>query len=152
DLAGHARDFRGERVELIHHSVDGVLQLENLTLHVHRDLLREVAVGHGGRHFGDVAHLTGQVAGHEVDVVGQVFPGSAYAAHISLAAELSFGADLAGHARDFRGERVELIHHSVAHLFDLENLTLHVHGDLLREVAVGHGGGSEERGGGLECE
>ena len=29
-----------------------------------------------------------------------------------LAAELAFGADLARHARHFRGERVELVHHA----------------------------------------
>ena len=36
--------------------------------------LRQVAVGDGGGHLGDVAHLAGQVAGHGVDVVGQVLP------------------------------------------------------------------------------
>ena len=65
-FAGHARHFAGERVELVHHRVDGVLQLENFALHVHRDLARQVAAGHGRGHFGDVAHLAGQVAGHGV--------------------------------------------------------------------------------------
>ena len=37
------------------------------------DLLGQVALGDGGRHLGDVAHLGGQVAGHGVDRVGQVF-------------------------------------------------------------------------------
>src|ERR1041384_5900129 len=32
--ARHARDLRGERVELIDHRVDGVLQLEDLAAHV----------------------------------------------------------------------------------------------------------------------
>src|SRR5438552_13360930 len=36
DLAGHARDFRGKRRELVHHRVDGVLELEDLALDVHR--------------------------------------------------------------------------------------------------------------------
>ena len=44
NFAGDAGDFRGERIELIHHRVDGVLQLEDLALHVDRDLLRQVAV------------------------------------------------------------------------------------------------------------
>ena len=47
----------GERAELIDHRVDGVLQLEDLALDVDGDLLRQVAVGDGGRHLGDVAHL-----------------------------------------------------------------------------------------------
>ena len=55
---------RGERAELVDHRVDGVLQLEDLALDVDGDLLGEVAVGDGGRHLGDVAHLGGEVAGH----------------------------------------------------------------------------------------
>ncbi len=44
DLARHARHFgRRTSVELIHHRVDGVLQLEDFALHVHRDLARQVA-------------------------------------------------------------------------------------------------------------
>src|SRR3979490_1080522 len=39
--AGLARDaghFRGERVELVHHGVDGVLELENFAPHIDGDL------------------------------------------------------------------------------------------------------------------
>ena len=38
DFARHAGHFRGERAELIHHGVDGVLQLQNFAAHVDRDL------------------------------------------------------------------------------------------------------------------
>ena len=38
DFARHARDFGRETVELIDHRVDGVLQLQDLALHVDRDL------------------------------------------------------------------------------------------------------------------
>ena len=44
---------------------------------------------------GDVAHLGGEVAGQEVDVVGEVLPGAGDALHVGLAAQLAFGADLA---------------------------------------------------------
>jgi hypothetical protein len=37
DFARHARDFAGERIELVNHGVDRVLQLQNFALHVHRD-------------------------------------------------------------------------------------------------------------------
>ena len=50
-----------KRVELVDHRVDGVLELEDLALHVDRDLARQVAVGDGRGHVGDVAHLAGQV-------------------------------------------------------------------------------------------
>ena len=57
DFARHARHFAGEPVELVHHRVDGFLELQDLARHVHGDLLRKVAAGDGGRDFGDVADL-----------------------------------------------------------------------------------------------
>ena len=44
--------------------------------------------------------------------------------HLGLAAELAFRADFAGHARHFRGERVELVHHRVDGVLQLEDLAL----------------------------
>ena len=61
DLARHARDLGGERAELLDHRVDGFLELQDLAADVDRDLAREVAVGDGDGHLGDVAHLAGQV-------------------------------------------------------------------------------------------
>ena len=123
-LARHARYFRSESVELVHHGVDGVLQFQDLALHIHGDLLGKIAVGHRGRYFGDVAHLTGQIAGHQVHTVGQIFPGSGHAFHVSLTAEFSFRTDFARHARHFRSESVELVHHRVDGVFEFENLAL----------------------------
>ena len=112
DLARHARHLGGEAVELIDHRVDGVLQLEELALDVGGDLLAQVAVGHRGGHLGDVAHLAGEVAGHQVDVVGQVLPDAAdLDRHGRRLAELALGPDLTGDARDLGDEPVELIHH-----------------------------------------
>ena len=56
-----------------------------------------------------------------------------------LTAELSFGTDFAGDAGHLRGERAELLHHGVDGVLELEDLALHVNGDLLRQVAVGDG-------------
>src|SRR5690606_23283237 len=134
DLARDARHFAGEAVELVDHRVDGVLELENLALHVDRDLLRQVAAGDGGRDLGDVAHLPGQVGGHRVHVLGQVRPGSRNARHLCLAAELAFGADLARHARHLGGETVQLVDHRVDGVLELEDFALHVDGDLLGKV------------------
>src|SRR5581483_3281907 len=92
DLAGDARDLGGERSQLFHHRVHGVFQLQNLAADVDGDLLREVAVGDRDGHFGDVSHLGGQVAGHLVDVVGEVLPGAGHAGDLRLAAELPVGA------------------------------------------------------------
>ena len=141
DFARDAEHFRRERVELIDHRVDGVLQLENLALHVDGDLARQVAARHGRRHAGDVAHLRGQVRGHRVDRVGQVLPGAGDTGHDRLTTELAFGADLARDARHFGAEAAQLIDHRVDRFLQLQNLAAHVDGDLLREVAVGDGDG-----------
>src|SRR6202043_1795908 len=131
----------GKGVELVDHRVDGVLQLEDFAAHVDRDLLRQVAAGDRGRDFGDVAHLGGQVRGHEVDVVGEVLPGAGDLGHLGLSAELAFGADLARHARHFGSKGVELVDHGVDGVFQLEDFALHVHRDLARQVAARDRGG-----------
>ena len=124
---------RGEAVELIDHRVERVLQLQNLALHVDGDLLGQIAVGHRGRHVGDVADLAGEVGGHRVDVVGEILPRARHAGHLGLAAELAFGADFARHAADLAGEAVELVDHRVDGVLQLQNLAAHVDGDLLRQ-------------------
>ena len=139
DLAGDARHLGRERAQLLDHRVQRLLQQQDLAAHVDGDLLRQVAAGDGRRHLGDVAHLGGEVRRHEVDVVGQILPRAGDAGHLRLAAELAFGADLAGHARHLAGKAVELIHHRVDGGLELEDLALHVDGDALRQVAAGDG-------------
>ena len=135
--AGH---LGGEGVQLIHHRVDRVFELEDLAFRVDRDLLRQVAVGDGGRHLRDVAHLGGQVAGETVHVVGQVLPGTGHAFHVGLAAELSFGTHFFRDAGHFGGEGVQLIHHGVDGVLQLEDFAFRVDRDLLRQVALRDGG------------
>src|SRR5205807_9275734 len=77
------------------------------------DLLAEVAVGHGGRDLGDVAHLARQVGGHEVDVVGEVLPGAAHASDVGLAAELALGGNIARDNGRLAGEGVALVDQNV---------------------------------------
>ena len=137
DLARDARHFAREPVELVHHRVDGVLQLENLAADVDRDLAREVAARDGRRHLRDAADLTGQVAAHRVDRVGQVLPRAGDAGHDRLAAELAVGADLARDARHFRRERPQLVDHRVDGFLQLQDLAADVDRDLLGQVAVG---------------
>ncbi len=143
DLARHAGDLRGEGAQLVHHRVDGVLEFQELAFDVRGDLLGQIAVGDGGGDLGDVAHLAGEVAGHQVHVVGEVLPGARDASHIRLAAELALGADLAGHAGDLRGEGTQLVHHRVdraggAQKFALQGVAVEVEGHRLRKVALGH--------------
>src|SRR5205807_2122142 len=94
DFAGDARDLGGERAQLVHHRIDRVFQLQDFALDIDGDLAGEVAVGHGLGDVGNVAHLAGQVTGHEIHAVGEVLPGAGHAADVRLAAELALGADL----------------------------------------------------------
>jgi hypothetical protein len=126
----------GEAVELVDHRVDGFLQLQDFAAHVDRDLARQVALGDGGRDFGDVAHLRSQVRRERVDRVGQILPRAGDAGHDRLAAELAFGADLARDARDFRSEAAQLVDHRVDGFLQLQNFAAHVDRDLARQVAV----------------
>ena len=125
---------------MVHHGIDRDFQLENFPSHIHGDLARQVAARHGGRHIGDVAHLGREIGGHGVNVIGEIFPRSGYAAHLSLPTQLALGSDFPGHAGDFGGEGIELIHHGVNGLLQLENLASHIHGDLARKIAACDGG------------
>src|SRR5262249_48015684 len=123
-------NLAGKRVELVHHRVDGFFQLQDFAADVDRDLLRQIAAGDRGRDFGDVADLRRQVGGHEVDAIGQVFPGAADSGDLRLAAEFAFGADFAGDARDFRGKGIQLVHHRVDGVLEFENFAAHIDRDL----------------------
>ena len=82
----------------------------------------------------------GQVAGQQVDVVGEVLPGAGDALDVGLRAELALGADLPRDAGDLGGEGPQLIDHRVDGVLELEDLALRLDGDLLREIAVGDRG------------
>src|SRR5207302_1562391 len=129
DLAGHARHLVGERVELVDHRVDRLLELEDLAPDVDRDLFRKVALLDRGGDISDVADLARPTRRSAVLVVGEVLPDAAHAANLGLTAQAAFGADLAGHARHLVGERVELVDHGVDRLLELEDLALDVDGD-----------------------
>ena len=140
DLPGDTGDLAREPVELVDHRVDGVLELEELSPDVGGDLLAQVAVGDGCCHLGDVADLVGEVARHQVDVVGQLLPDAPDLDRVGCRlAELALGADLAGDPRDLGDEPIELINHPVDGVFEDEHLALDVSGDLLAEVTVGDG-------------
>src|SRR6185437_10246658 len=133
-----------ERAQLIDHAVDGFLQLQDLAAHVDRDLARQVAVGDRNGDFGDVAHLAGQVAGHGIDAVGQVLPGTGHAGHRRLTAEFAFRADLARHARYLGSEGAHLLDDRIhdgrgAQELALERAAVHLETHGLLQVALGDG-------------
>src|SRR5205807_9040635 len=99
-----------------------VFQFEDFAFDVNGDFLGQVAIGDSGGDSGDVADLGGKVGGHEVDRVGEILPGAGDTFDLGLAAESAFGADFAGHARHFRGEGTELVHHRIDGVFEFEEL------------------------------
>src|SRR5687768_7505205 len=143
DLARHGRHLIGEGAQRIGHVVDGVGQVGHFSLGFDDELLREVAGGDGGHDLGDASHLVGEIAGHDVDVVGEVPPCTRDTFDIGLAAQLALGADLLGDARHLRAERLQTVDHRVDGVLQLEDFTLRFDGDLLGQVAVGDGGGDQ---------
>jgi len=94
--------------------------------------LRQRAIRNGGDYFNDAANLLRQVGGHDVDVVGEIFPGAGHTWYLGLAAELTDGSDFAGHARYLSGKRVELVDHRVDGVFQLKDFALNIDRDLAR--------------------
>ncbi len=92
------------RREVVDHRVDVVFELGHLAARIDLNRPGQVALGHGGRHLGDGAHLGGQVRRQQVDVAGEILPGAGGARHVRLAAEPAFDADLARHRRHLVGE------------------------------------------------
>ena len=64
DLARHARHFRGEGPQLLHHGVHGFFELQNLAFDVNCDLSAEVTAGDRGGNVGDIADLSREIRGH----------------------------------------------------------------------------------------
>ncbi len=103
--------------------------------------MAQVAAGDGGDDFDDAAHLVGEIGGHDVHVVGEIFPDAGHAGDLRLAAQFAFGTDFARDTRHFGRESVQLVHHGIDGIFEFENFTFYVHRDLAREVATRHGSG-----------
>ncbi len=139
-LPGHPGHLLGEARELVHHRVDGVLQLQDLPARVHLDLLREVAARHRRGHLGDAADLTRQIVRHEVHRVGEVPPDPGDTRHLRLAAQPALGTHVPGHAGHLGREAVQLVHHRVDGVLQLQHLAGHFDRHLAGQVALGHRG------------
>ena len=126
--------------QVVDHRVDVVFQLGHLAARFHLNGPREVALRDGGGHFGDRAHLIGQVGGEQVDVAGEVLPRAGRAGHVRLTAEAAFDADFARDVGHLFGERGERVRDVVDRLGERRHFTLGFHRELLAQVAVRHRG------------
>ncbi len=138
NLARHPRHLVSERRQLVDHRVDRGLQLLDLAPCVHVDLLRQVALGNRRGDLGYVADLGGEVAGHQVDRVGEVLPGARHAGYLRLPAKPTLGAYLACHPRDLGREDAQGQGHRVDRLGEFGDIALRADHRPLRQVAVGH--------------
>jgi len=114
-------------------------QLEDFALHVDRDLAREVAARDGGGHLGDVAHLSRQIGGEQVDVCRQVLPGAGHVGNHGLAPSrpsVRLAGDTVTSAANERSARP-----SYSCFLELEDLAAHIDGDFFDRVALGDRGG-----------
>lgn len=141
DFTGDLADFKREGAKAVHHLVDGVLQLSNLSPDFDANLLCEVSVGDCCSDLGDLSHLGGKVHGHAVDVLGEVPPGTLDVVDGGLASETAFGADLSRNLGDLARELLQLVNHRVDCGLELEDLTSAVGLNLLREVSLRDGSG-----------
>src|SRR5262249_23483778 len=133
-------DFRCERIELVDHRVDGIFQPEDFAFDVDRNLPGQISTSDGRCHVRDVADLAGEVRGHRIHVVGEIFPGSGAVRRHPLTARLAVGTDFAGNTGDFGSECVELVDHRIDRVLQFQNLALHVDRDFSRKIAAGDGG------------
>ena len=124
--------------EVADHLVELVLQHGDLAARLDAHLPREIALGDRGRDLGDCAHLTGQIGGQLVDVVGQVLPDAGDLRRLRLAAELALDADLARDSRDLGRKPVELVNHRVHRVLEFKKLALDISRDLFGQIAVGN--------------
>ena len=69
--------------------VDGVRELGDFTFRLDEQLPLQVTVRDRGHDLGNAAHLVGEVARHEIHVVGEILPRARHTLHVRLAAELA---------------------------------------------------------------
>jgi hypothetical protein len=141
DLARHARHFAGEAVQLIDHGVDGLFQLQDLARHVDGDLLGESPPATAVVTSAMLRTWLVRLAASRLTLSVRSFQVPATPGTCAWPPSLPSVPTSRAHARHFAGEAVQLIDHGVDGLFQLQDLAAHVDGDLLRQVAVGHGGG-----------
>ena len=68
--------------------------------------------------------MSREIAGHQIDVLGKIFPGAGDAFYFGLAAELSLRAYFTRHPRNFRRKCAQLIDHGVYNFCRAQKLSL----------------------------
>src|SRR5207244_1544565 len=114
---------------------------KNFAFHFHLNPARQVSATALRRHLRDVAYLVREIACHRVYVIREILPRPGDTRHVSLSAEAPFRAYLASHTSHFCCKGAQLLDHGVEGLFELQDLSAHIYGDLLRQVTGCNGRG-----------
>src|SRR5262249_36828187 len=86
----------------------------------------------------NVSDLSSKVRGHEIDVIGKVFPHPSDPGNLCLTTEVSFGTDFTSYTSHFRSKRPQLIDHRIDGVLELSNFPFDINGNLSREVSIGY--------------
>ena len=79
-------------------------------------------------------HLCGQVQGHHVDVLGEIFPLALNIFNLGLATECAVRSDFSCNLRHFERECRKTIHHGVDGVFQIQNLALCFDADSFAQI------------------
>jgi hypothetical protein len=142
-LSRNPSHLGGKRTELINHRVDGVFQFEKFAFDIDGNFLRQIAVSDGAGDASNVTNLTGQVAGHQVYVIGEILPGTRQTSYGGLTAQIALRAHLPGDPGNLRSKRTQLIDHRVyraggAEELAFEGTTFHFDRHHLGKISLGY--------------
>src|SRR5690348_16635556 len=82
--------FTSEGLELVHHGIDCILQLEDFSFGICCHLLGKISIGYGSCYLSDSSYLACKIGSHSIYIIGQILPDSFYSLYVSLSAKFSF--------------------------------------------------------------
>lgn len=89
---------------LSYHDVDGVLQIQNLSLGIDGNFLGQISLGNSLTDVCNVTDLGCQVRGHSVDIVRKLLPSAIDLLDFGLTTKLALCADLTSDSCDLGSE------------------------------------------------
>ena len=122
--------------QVANHLIGGVFQRRHFAACLARNRTRQIALGYGGRHLGNRAHLSGQVCRQLIDVFGKSFPRASRARHLGLPAQFAFHADFARDRCHLIGKRRQRIDHAVDGVGQCRDFAFGLHREFLLQVAI----------------
>src|SRR6185437_7566220 len=126
--------FRAEYIKGINHLVQVIFQLEELALHIYRNLLAQVAPRYRDSHIRYVPYLARKVTTHCIYIICKLFPDSCNVWHIGLAAQFTFSTYFTCHTGYLVCKYIQRNHHLVQVILQLEEFSLYVYRYFLRQV------------------